>query len=175
MECDPTQPPAPAADATPAPKTPYDPDAIVMYKRNRFQSRLPKRRLYTRSHFWLEELEPAANGKPALYRVGFTRFATRMLGEIVEHGFEAKPGTAVAVGQTIGWVEGFKALSDVYGVVDGTFEGGNPVIDADPAAVAKDPYYRGGLYLVRGTPDPNAVAVEGYIGILNATIDKMLG
>lgn len=175
MECDPTQPPA--TDPKPAAsKTPFDPGAVVMYKRNRFQSRLPKRRLYTRSHFWLEELEPAAaDGTPALYRVGFTRFATRMLGEIVEHGFEAKPGTAVAVGQTVGWVEGFKALSDVYGVVDGTFEGGNPDLDADASRIDKDPYHAGWLYLARGTPEPNAVDVGGYISILDATIDKMLG
>ena len=175
MECDPTRPPAPATDATPASKTPFDPAAVVMYKRNRFQSRLPKRRLYTRSHFWLEEVEPAADDRPALYRVGFTRFATRMLGEIVEHGFEAKPGTAIAVGQTVGWVEGFKALSDVYGVIDGTFEGGNPDLDADPSRIDKDPYYAGWLYLARGTPEPNGVDVAGYISILDATIDKMLG
>ena len=172
MECDPTQPPA---GGPPASKTPYDPAAVVMYKRNRFQSRLPRKRLYTRSHFWLEEVEPAAGGRAALYRVGFTRFATRMLGEIVEHGFEAKPGAAIAVGQTIGWVEGFKALSDVYGVVDGTFEGGNPDLDADASRIDKDPYYAGWLYLARGAPEPNGVDVDGYISILDATIDKLLG
>ncbi len=179
MERDPNNPPVTPTSAAAAPtsaaKTPYDPNAVVLYKRNRFQSRLPKKRLYTRSHFWLEELEPAGDSKPALYRVGFTRFATRMLGEIVEHGFEAKPGTAIAVGQTIGWVEGFKALSDVYGVVAGTFVGGNPVLDADPSRIDRDPYYAGWLYLARGTPEPNGVDVDGYISILDATIDKMLG
>jgi glycine cleavage system H protein len=179
MECDPTQPPPAAATSstagTPAPATPYDPAAVVMYKRNRFQSRLPKRRLYTRSHFWLDEVEPATSSAPALYRVGFTRFATRMLGEIVEHGFEAKPGDPITVGQTVGWVEGFKALSDVYGVVDGTFAGGNPVLDADPSRIDKDPYHAGWLYLARGTPEPNSLDVAGYIGVLDATIDKMLG
>lgn len=147
-----------------------NPDDVILYKRNRFQSRLPKRRIYTRSHFWLEEQGEGAG----LYRVGFTRFATRMLGEIVEHGFEAKDGNAVKVGQPIGWVEGFKALSDLYCVADGVFEGGNPDIEQEPGLVDKDPYYRGWLYLVRGTPEPNSVAVDGYIGILDATIDKML-
>ena len=188
MECDPTHnPPAeprPSADAAasgPAKTTPYDPAAVVMYKRSRFQSRLPKGRLYTQSHFWLEEVEPAvvggegAAGPGALYRVGFTRFATRMLGEIVEHGFESKPGEAIKVGQTIGWVEGFKALSDVYGVVDGTFAGGNPELDADPSRIDKDPYQAGWLYLARGTPEPNSLDVAGYISVLDATIDKMLG
>jgi glycine cleavage system H protein len=98
-----------------------------------------------------------------------------MLGEIVEHGFEAKAGTAIKVGQAIGWVEGFKALSDVYCVLDGTFESGNPALDADPSRIDKDPYQAGWLYLARGTPEPNSLDVAAYISVLDATIDKMLG
>jgi glycine cleavage system H protein len=173
MECDPTRPPSEVPASPPA--TPADPTAVIHYKRNRFQSRLPKSRLYTRSHYWLEEAEPATADRAALYRVGFTRFATRMLGEIVEHGFEAKPGESIKIGQTLGWVEGFKALSDVYCVVDGTFEGGNPLVGEDPSRIDKDPYYAGWLYLARGTPEQNSVDVAGYISILDATIDKMLG
>jgi glycine cleavage system H protein len=153
----------------PATNTPYDPKKVILYRRNRFQSRLPKGRRYTASHFWLDEEEPG------LWRVGFTRFATRMLGDIVEQGFETKVGGAVKVGQTIGWVEGFKALTELYSVADGAFEGGNPELDGDPSLIDKDPYGKGWLYHVRGTPEPNSVAVEGYIGILDATIDKMLG
>jgi glycine cleavage system H protein len=178
MECQPNQPPTgeEASAKTPSKASAsFDPNAVILYKRNRFQSRLPKARLYTRSHYWLEEIEPATTDRPALYRVGFTRFATRMLGEIVEHGFETKPGEAVKVGQTLGWVEGFKALSDVYCVVDGTFEGGNPVIDADPSRIDKDPYYAGWLYTARGKPEQNGMDVAGYISVLDATIDKMLG
>ena len=147
--------------------TPYDPSQVILYKRSRFQSRLPKGRLYTASHFWLLEQEPG------LWRVGFTRFATRMLGEIVEHGFEVKPDQAIAVGQTVGWVEGFKALTDLYSVANGTFAGGNPEIEADPTRIDKDPYGQGWLYLVRGSPEPNSMPVEGYIQLLDATIDKM--
>lgn len=147
--------------------TPYDPTQVILYKRSRFQSRLPKGRLYTASHFWLMEQEPGT------WRVGFTRFATRMLGEIVEHGFEVKPDQLIHVGQTIGWVEGFKALTDLYSVGDGSFAGGNPMIDQEPTQIDKDPYGNGWLYLVRGTPDPNSMPVEGYIQLLDATIDKM--
>jgi glycine cleavage system H protein len=148
-------------------QTPYDPTQVILYKRSRFQSRLPKGRLYTASHFWLQEQEPG------VWRVGFTRFATRMLGEIVEHGFEVKLDNAIAVGQTIGWVEGFKALTDLYSVADGTFAGGNPTIEQDPTRIDRDPYGQGWLYLVRGSPEPNSVPVEGYIQLLDATIDKM--
>lgn len=147
--------------------TPYDPTQVILYKRSRFQSRLPKNRLYAASHFWLAEQEKG------LWRIGFTRFATRMLGEIVEHGFEVKPDAAVRVGQTIGWVEGFKALTDLYSVADGTFAGGNPALEQEPTLIDEDPYGAGWLYLVRGTPDPNSMPVEGYIQLLDATIDNM--
>lgn len=149
--------------------TPYDPAQVILYKRSRFQSRLPKGRLYTASHFWLLEQEAGT------WRVGFTRFATRMLGEIVEHGFEIKPDQPIRIGQTIGWVEGFKALTDLYSVADGSFAGGNPLIEQEPTQIDKDPYGNGWLYLVRGTPDPNSMPVEGYIQLLDATIDKMKG
>ena len=140
---------------------------MILYKRSRFQSRLPRTHLYTASHFWLAEQEPG------VWRVGMTRFATRMLGDVVEHGFEVKLGEAIKVGQTIGWVEGFKALTDLYSIADGSFVGGNGGLDKDPTLIDKDPYAKGWLYLVRGTPDTNSVAVEGYIQILDATIDKM--
>ncbi|HSU67828.1 MAG TPA: glycine cleavage system protein H [Tepidisphaeraceae bacterium] len=147
--------------------TPYDPSQVILYKRSRFQSRLPKNRLYTASHFWLLEQEPG------LWRIGFTRFATRMLGDMVELGFEVKPGHPVSVGQTIGWIEGFKAMTDLYCVASGTFEGGNPESENETTVIDKDPYGKGWLYAVRGTPDPNSLTVEGYMQLLDATIDKM--
>src|SRR4051794_28835345 len=98
---------------------------VILYKRSRFSSRLPKDRLYTPSHFWLAE-ETAG-----VYRVGFTKFATRMLGDLVEHAFEPKIGDPVTVGQTIGWVEGFKAITDLYCVLTGQFLGPNPALKTD--------------------------------------------
>ena len=147
----------------------FQPSDIIPYKRSRFQTRLPKSRLYTLSHYWLSEMEPG------LWRVGLTRFATRMLGEVVEHGFEVKEGAAIGVGQRIGWIEGFKTLTDLYCVLDGTFARGNLDLDADSTRIDKDPYYKGWLYQARGTPEPNAVPVEQYIQVLDATIDKMQG
>jgi len=145
----------------------YDPGDLVPYKRSRFQTRLPKGRLYTAAHFWLWEREPG------MWRVGFTRFATRMLGEIVEHGFEVKPDDGVKVGQTIGWVEGFKAMTDLYCVLDGAFAGGNPSLDKDTTLIDKQPYGDGWLYEVRGAPEPNSMSVDAYTQLLDATIDKM--
>lgn len=139
----------------------------VNYKRSRFSTRLPADRLYTPSHFWVAETEPG------VWRVGFTKFATRMLGDLVEHGFQAKTGETVTVGQAIGWVEGFKALTDLYCVIDGEFLGGNPALDGDVTLTDSDPYGQGWLYAARGRPDANSVDVHGYTQLLDLTIDKM--
>jgi len=155
----------------------------IRYKRSRFTTRLPTDRLYTASHFWLREMEAGDDDEPAtagvplpgVWRVGFTRFATRMLGELVEHDFEVKPGDNVMVGQVIGWVEGFKAASDLYCVVEGEFLRGNPALTEDLEKLATDHHGEGWLYEVRGTPEPSAVDVHGYTGVLDAAIDKVQG
>jgi glycine cleavage system H protein len=139
----------------------------LYYKRSRFSSRLPVDRVYTPSHFWGLQVEPN------VWHVGFTKFATRMLGDLVEHGFSVEPGKNVSVGQTIGWIEGFKALTDLYCVADGEFIGGNPELEKDVTLTDSDPYGRGWLYSVRGTMDPSATDVHGYAAMLDLTIDKM--
>lgn len=141
---------------------------MLEYKRTRFGTRLPENILYTRSHYWLAEPEPG------LWRVGFTKFAIRMLGDLVEFQLEPAEGDAVEVGQKAGWIEGFKAVSDIYSVASGTFAGSNPSLKEDITLLESDPYGRGWLYAVHGQPEPEAVDVHGYVGILDATIDKML-
>jgi len=140
----------------------------IYYKRARFLTHLPVDRLYTKSHYWLAALEPGE------WRVGVTKFAGRMLGDMVEFGFSIKPGDRIDVGQTIGWVEGFKAVSDLYAVAEGELIGSNPALDDDITLVDSKPYAEGWLYAVRGKPEPAAVDVYGYIALLDATIDKML-
>ena len=144
------------------------PGEIIAYKRSRFATRLPVDRRYTLSHFWLREEEPG------LWQAGFTKFASRMLGEMVEYEFSVKPGDLVAIGQPIGWVEGFKAVSDLYSVAAGEFLGPNPALTQNITLIDSDPYYKGWLYQVRGVPDPACVDVHGYMAALDATIDKML-
>jgi glycine cleavage system H protein len=142
-------------------------EAVISYKRSRFSTRLPTDRLYTPAHFWVKE-----EGE-GVWKVGFTKFATRMLGDFVELGWQVRPGERMEVGQTIGWVEGFKALTDLYGVVNGEFLGGNAALDGDITLADHDPYGAGWLYRVKGTPEVNSVDVRGYIEMLNLTIDKM--
>ena len=87
----------------------------IAYRRSRFSTKLPSDRLYTPGHFWLREVEPG------LWRVGITRFAQRMLGDLVEYGFEVKENQTFELGDIIGWIEAFKATSDIYSPADGTF------------------------------------------------------
>lgn len=143
-------------------------EGSLAYKRSRFGTRLPAGRRYTGSHFWLLEEEAG------LWRIGFTKFASRMLGDMVEYEFSVKAGAAVEVGQAIGWIEGFKAVSELYSVARGDFLGPNPALEADITLADNDPYEKGWLYRVRGAPDPKAVDVHGYIAVLDATIDKMM-
>mgnify|MGYP001168775732 FL=1 len=142
---------------------------FVRFKHARFTARLPTAFRYSLSHYWMSEVED----EPGLWRVGFTTFATRMLGELVEARFEANRGDPVASGQNIGYVEGFKAASDLFCVMDGTFSSGNPMLEADACLVKSAPYADGWLYAVCGKPEASSVDVHGYIAHLEALIERM--
>lgn len=142
--------------------------ATLFYKRSHFVTHLPLDYLYSRSHFWL------ARQADDTWRVGLTRFATRMLGDMVDHGFDTPVEAPVAVGQIIGWVEGFKAISDVYCVGAGTFLGTNPALKENIALIDKHPYAAGWLYALRGQPDERCLDVHGYREHLDRAIDLIL-
>lgn len=144
-----------------------DPPATIPYKRARFSTRLPVDRLYSQAHYWLAQTTPGE------FRIGMTKFATRMLGDFVEMQFSVKVGDDVEIGQPIGTIEGFKAVSDIYCVANGRFTGVNPRLDTEPMLLEREPYGNGWLYSVQGEP-PEALDVHGYIGLLDATIDRML-
>jgi glycine cleavage system H protein len=140
----------------------------IPYKRARFSTRLPIDRRYTAAHYWL--LEETAG----IWRVGFTKFATRMLGDLVEYDFSIKEGEPIALGQEIGSLEGFKAIASIYSVAAGEFLGPGEELSTDITLLESDPYGRGWLYRIKGEPDPVSVDVHGYIGLLDGTIDRLL-
>ena len=145
------------------------PLAFVRYKHARFSARFPEFFRYSRSHYWMAPV----GGDTGLWKVGFTKFATRMLGELVDCEWKQEMNAPVEPGQNIGWVEGFKAASDVFCVMNGTFAGGNAVLREDACIVRTDPYEQGWLYAVRGEPEEGSLDVHGYIELLDATIRRM--
>ena len=142
---------------------------FVRYKHARFSARFPEAFRYSRSHYWMAPVD-GANG---LWRVGFTKFATRMLGELVDSDWSVPEGQEVSPGQSIGHVEGFKAASDVLCVMKGSFAGGNDFLKQDACIVRSDPYEQGWLYAVQGEPEDGHLDVHGYIELLDATIKRM--
>ena len=138
------------------------------FKRSHFATHLPVDYLYSPSHAWI------ARQDSQHWRIGLTKFATRMLGEMVDHGLELDIGSPVQTGQIVGWVEGFKAISDLYCIGAGHFAGGNPALKTKISLIDKDPYGAGWLYLIRGQPDPKCVDVHAYHAILDKTIERIL-
>jgi glycine cleavage system H protein len=145
-----------------------EPAKTSFYKRSNFVTHLPAEYLYSPSHLWIARVEGG------LWRVGFTKFATRMLGEIVDHKFEKKEGEPVASGEIIGSVEGFKAITDLYCIADGKFAGGNPALRQNIALIGEKPYGEGWLFAIEGEPDARCVDLESYRKMLDTTIDRIL-
>ncbi len=139
------------------------------YRRSKFQTRLPLDRHYTRSHFWLRRADEDR------FEVGFTRFATRMLGEIVEFDFEVAPGDEIGEGDVVGWIEGFKAVSELYSPLAGRFVGQNPALESLTERVHASPYGEAWLYSVAGALPASSLDAPGYAAFLDETIDRMMG
>jgi glycine cleavage system H protein len=144
----------------------------IHYRRSRFATSLPGDRRYTAGHYWLLRDEGAGSDR---WRIGLTKFATRMLGDPVELDFEIEPGAPIETGQVIGWLEGFKATTDIYAPLPGAFAGINPDLESEIALINTDPYGRGWLFEVCGHPGEDGLDVHGYVSVLDATIDRMLG
>ena len=139
----------------------------LFYKREHFVTRLPLDRCYTSSHYWVLEQQGG-------WRIGLTKFGTHILGEIVDYGFDVPPGAAIRTGQVLGWIEGFKAISDLVSVLSGTFRCANPHLSGNTEAVDRDCYGKGWLYEVVGQPDSCGLGAEEYVAYLEATIEGLL-
>lgn len=147
---------------------------FVRFKHARFSASFPSSYRYSRSHYWIAPPGRLENPGPEdFWRIGFTKFATRMLGELVEAQFDVAVGSPVNPGQRIGYVEGFKAASDVFCVLEGTFAGKNDALDVDACIVRSSTYVDGWLYAVQGVPEEDHLDVHGYIAHLDAIITRM--
>ena len=142
---------------------------VIQYRRSKFSTRLLTDRVYTAGHSWLK------NEEGDLWRIGLTKFAIRMLGEAVEMDMEISQGDCIETGQVIGWIEGFKAVTDIFAPMTGAFRGSNEQLINDMELLRRDPYGKGWIYSIEGKPDSSCVDVEGYMAVLDRTIDKMMG
>ncbi len=137
------------------------------YERCAFATQLHLARLYTKSHCWLSRQEET------LWRVGFTKFAVKVLGEPVEFDFEVEAEAPVEAGQIIGWIEGFKAVTDLFSPMAGHFRGPNTQLFESIGLIHTDPFGDGWMYLIEGAPGDDCLNVHDYVSYLDTTIDKM--
>lgn len=146
-------------------------DQLIKYKRNRFTASFPSKYLFSQAHYWFSH---EGNN---LYRVGLTKFAARMLGELVEFGFEVEPQSQIKTGDILGWMEGFKAASDIYSLTEGVFSGENKDLVDQPELLHARPHNKGWLYEIEidESEAEKLMSVKEYTEFLDQLIDKMTG
>lgn len=97
--------------------------------------------LYSKEHEWIR-----LDGDTAT--VGITEYAQNALGDIV---YVELPRVGKQIDQfgNVGVVESVKAVSDLFTPIGGEIVEINGSLDADPAAVNRDPYGEGWLFKVK--------------------------
>ena len=97
--------------------------------------------LYSKEHEWVR-----VDGDTAT--IGITDYAQNSLGDIV---YVELPRVGKQIDQfgNIGVVESVKAVSDLFTPIGGEIVEVNGALDADPAAVNRDPYGEGWLFKVK--------------------------
>jgi glycine cleavage system H protein len=104
-------------------------------------SKVPDELVYTAEHEYI-----ARTDDPAVVRIGITDYAQGELGDVVYVNLP-KPGDRLSAHQAFGTIEAVKAVSELYAPVGGEVVEVNGALDADPAAVNRDPY--GGGWMVK--------------------------
>ena len=102
---------------------------------------LPAELLYSKEHEWVK-----IEGDTAI--VGITDYAQNSLGDIV---YVELPRVGKQIDQfgNIGVVESVKAVSDLFTPIGGEITEVNGALEADPAALNRDPYGAGWLFKVK--------------------------
>jgi glycine cleavage system H protein len=98
----------------------------------------PEDLLYSKEHEWVR-----LDGKNAT--IGITDYAQESLGDIVYVELP-KVGTQIEQFANVGVIESVKAVSDLFTPMSGKVAEINTTLDADPAAVNREPYGAGWLF-----------------------------
>ena len=105
-------------------------------------SSIPTDLRYTKDH---EYVRAAADG---VVTVGVTDYAQGELGDVVFLNLP-KPGDKLTAHQPFGTIEAVKAVSELFSPVSGEVLEVNGALEADPAAVNRDPYGAGWMVRLR--------------------------
>jgi glycine cleavage system H protein len=119
-------------------------------------SNVPAELRYTAEH---EYVKPTAD--PAVVTVGITDFAQGELGDVVFVELPKK-GAKFNKMQVFGTIEAVKAVSELFAPLAGEVVEVNAALDADPAAINRDPYGDGWMIRLK-LADPKEAA-----GLLSA-------
>jgi glycine cleavage system H protein len=101
----------------------------------------PENLLYSKEHEWVK-----IDGDVAT--VGITDYAQNSLGDIVYVELP-RVGKQIAQFANAGVVESVKAVSDLFTPIGGEVTETNDALEADPAAVNRDPYGAGWLFKLK--------------------------
>ena len=106
-------------------------------------SNIPADLQYTREHEYV-----ARTKQDGVVQVGITDYAQGELGDVVYVALP-KVGTVCKKMDAFGTIEAVKAVSDLYCPIAGEIVEANAVLDADPAAVNREPYGAGWMIRLR--------------------------
>jgi glycine cleavage system H protein len=121
---------------------------------------LPTDRHYARNHMWAVEV-------PEGWRFGFSAYAVKLLGDLRHLEWSVRPGTAVEGGQSIGFIEGSKATSDLYTPVAGQVRELNDLVVADPTLLNSNLYDTAWLLSIAGR-DAALLSAQEYLAHLES-------
>lgn len=107
--------------------------------------------LYAESHEWVR-----IEGEEAY--VGISDFAQHELGDIVFVEVDTV-GETIGKGETFGSIEAVKTVTDIYLPLSGEILELNPVVEANPETINKDPYGEGWIVKIRLTNAAEADAL----------------
>lgn len=113
----------------------------------------PADREYAPAHVWIRR---AADGR---VRTGVTHVPARFLGDAV-YAELLPPGTDVAPGEPIGFIESSATVFEVIAPIGGTITAINPAAETSPETITADPYGSGWLVEIRPSGDPCGALVD---------------
>jgi glycine cleavage system H protein len=117
----------------------------------------PKTLRYAKTHEW-------AHLENGICTVGISKFAVDQLTDVV---FIELPdvGDHIFTGDSFGEIESVKAVSDLYGPVNGEVIDVNQALVEDPSVISEDPYGKGWMIKVKvdpGTTLDHLLALADY-------------